>query len=298
MKRKRKEARFFFIEYLLHRAPIVSGPRTAMGNFISPDAGLTVQVFDCGKRPRGKERSADKLDGAFNAALLVPSAHLARADNEVIVGAQFKQAWMKAHGISVPLQDNRTEIVGQNDSWNSAPIPKGMHMAAQKVFERLVEKELQIQGAGMGEGQHKAREFAFGTPDLDLAEMRPVGLGLFAGESTQTEKGFAIGGAQVGNQAPHGAYAAGITSGCDHLENTSGAQAGILGKGFLYESVVRIQQAATRIFGTMKTLGLQGSTYGIVMHSEFAGDCADLPVLGVEQMTDAGYGFLRDHGSS
>ena len=33
-------------------------------------------------------------------------------------------------------------IIGQNDSRHTAPILKGMHMAAQEVFQCLVKEEL------------------------------------------------------------------------------------------------------------------------------------------------------------
>jgi hypothetical protein len=78
---------------------------------------------------------------------LIARAHLARARREVIVGAQLNQARMKLDLIAAPLQDRAFEVVVENDARLTRPGLEGMHVAAQEVLHRLIEEELQIQGA-------------------------------------------------------------------------------------------------------------------------------------------------------
>jgi hypothetical protein len=65
----------------------------------------------------------------------------------VIVATQLKQPGMEQNLIAAPLQHGALEVVVKNHSRLARPCLKRMHMPAQEVFQGLIEKELQIQGA-------------------------------------------------------------------------------------------------------------------------------------------------------
>ncbi len=92
---------------------------------------------------------------SLDASFLIAPRRRDRTRLTVIVGGQFEQAWMKADRIPVPFQHRAAEIVVQHDSGNPAPIGKRIDMAAEEVLQRLVEEELQKQGARVRQGQHE-----------------------------------------------------------------------------------------------------------------------------------------------
>jgi hypothetical protein len=60
-----------------------------------------------------------------------------------------------------------------------------MHVTAQKVLHRLVEEELQIQGARIGQSHHEAGQSPAGATHQDGTEVRPVDLRLLTGKGLQ-----------------------------------------------------------------------------------------------------------------
>jgi len=87
---------------------------------------------------------------------------------------------MKADRIAEALQDYLFHIVVQDGAWKALPIVEGVDVATQQAFQRLVEKEFQVESPAVGEGDDEAGEPSEGAADADLAERSPVGLGLFA----------------------------------------------------------------------------------------------------------------------
>ena len=66
-------------------------------------------------------------------------------------------------------------------------------MAKEKVFQALVEKELEPQGAAVGKGEDEAGQTAPGAADGYFPKVGPVGLSLLAGERAKTQKSFPAG---------------------------------------------------------------------------------------------------------
>ncbi len=155
MYRERQEPGLFFLENPLDGSGIVSRPGAAMGNVIPPLARLAVEILKCGKWPCREERSPHELDRAFHAAFFVAAANLTRTNEEMVMGAKLEQPRMELYGVSATFQDRRTQVVAQNRSRHTTPILEGMNVAAQEVFQRLVEEKLEKQSTRVREGQHE-----------------------------------------------------------------------------------------------------------------------------------------------
>src|ERR1035438_2250024 len=98
---------------------------------------------------------------------------------------------MEVDGVASTFQDDSLKVVVQDAPCTAAPCGKSMDVAKEKVLQALVEEELQPQGATIRERQDKGGETAAGASDGNFAEVRPVGLRLFAGEGAQARKGLA-----------------------------------------------------------------------------------------------------------
>src|SRR3954463_2376376 len=103
-----------------------------------------------------------------------------------------------------------------------------MNVAAQEVFRRLVEEELQIQSARVRQRHHEAGQSAAGTPDHDMSEVGPVGLSLLTGKHLQPEKCLPSMRAQAGHCAPQLYDAAAVTAIANHLVNARRSKAWML----------------------------------------------------------------------
>ena len=171
------------------------------------------------------------LDGALHAAFFVAPGRTTGPSGEVVVGREFEETGVEVDSIAAALQDHAAEIVGLDAARRSTPILEGMDVAEEKILQALVEKELQPQGAAVGESEDEAGQTTAGAADGNFPEVGPVGLRLLAGESAQAEKSLAAGRAQFGHDAAELSDAAGVAAQADHLEEAGGAQARILLQG-------------------------------------------------------------------
>ena len=93
--------------------------------------------------------------------------------------------------VAAALQHRTFEIVVENHARLAGPVLEGMHMAAQEVLHRLIEEELQIQRARIGQRHHETGQRAFGAAHRHVAEVGPVDLRLLARKGVQTQERFA-----------------------------------------------------------------------------------------------------------
>jgi hypothetical protein len=203
-----------------HRADLITGTSTLVGHGVTPAPGLAVEVRQVGERARRKEGMTDILDGALDASFLGAAKGPARLGGEVIVAAQFEQPRLKVDGVTTAFEDDGFEIVIENDSGTAAPLTKGMDVAQQKVLQGLIEKELEIEGAAVGECEHEAGQATLRTADSDLTKAGPVSLRLLGGEGGKAQEGFLFGWAQSSHDAPQLDHTAAITAVVQHLEET------------------------------------------------------------------------------
>src|SRR5215472_2562541 len=280
-----------------HRARVIAGPRALVSNLVSPGEGLAVEIFQGGEGTGSKEARAHKLDGALDPSFLIPAVGAARSRGEVIVGGEFQEARMEVDGVAATLQNDAAKVVGLQRAGCPTPVVKGVDVTEEKTLERLVEEEFQPQGAAVRKGQDEGGETAVGTPDHHLAEVGPVGLSLLPGESAETEKSFAAQGAEFSHDATKLGEAAGVTAGANHLEEAGGAQARIVLQGLAQEVQEGIGEAIAETRQAVEAIGVQGVAHGLGVQAEFGRNGADLPMLGVEQMTNVSDLFRGNHAA-
>jgi hypothetical protein len=83
----------------------------------------------------------------------------------------------------------------------------------------------------------------------------------------------------------------------NHLEEAGSAQARILLQGLAQKIKVRIREANARPGLAPEAIGVQRGAHGIGMQVQFRRNRADLPMLGVKQVTDLSDLFIGNHTS-
>jgi hypothetical protein len=136
-----------FDEHLFHNAAILARPAPLMRHLIAPQPCLSIAFRQRSEGPAGPEGMAPIANGSFHAPFLIAGAHLAGPSREVVVGGQFDQTGVEQNFGPSPLQYGGLEVVVQNGPRLAVPGLESMHMTTQEVLRRLIEEELQIQGA-------------------------------------------------------------------------------------------------------------------------------------------------------
>ena len=197
MSGQRQQVRFLFLENLGDGAGVIAGPRALMRDLVAPVESLAVEIGQGGEGTGGEETVTNILDGALHAAFFVAPGRTTGPSGEVVVGREFEEAGVEVDSIAAALQDHAAEIVGLQVTGRSTPILEGMDVAEEKILQALVEKELQPQGAAVGESEDEAGQTPAGAAEGDFPEVGPVGLRLLAGEGAQAEKSLAAGAGAV-----------------------------------------------------------------------------------------------------
>ena len=115
------------------------------------------------------------------------------------------------------------------------------------------------------------------------------------GKVRRRRKASPLGRAQFGHDAAELVDAAGVAARADHLEEAGGAQARILLQGLAQEVEVRIGEAVAQPGLAAEAIGVERGAHGIGMQMQFRRNGADLPMLGMKQMTDASDLFIGNH---
>ena len=143
----------------------------------------------------------------------------------MVVAGHVEQVGMEARGVAVALQHHRLGVVEQ-------PLPGGaLHPGgaahqgtAQRVSGEL-EHQLGPQRARIRQHHQEHPQRALATRDRERADVRPVDLGLLAGERLESQEHLGLGGGtDAANQAAQGDHAAPVAAGPDHVEQPGGAQ--------------------------------------------------------------------------
>src|ERR1700693_4572382 len=120
----------------------------------------------------------------------------------MVVCAQLDQAGIEQNLAAAPFQYDCLEIVVENRARLAVPGLKSMHVTAPKVLHRLVEEELQLEGARIGQRHYKAGQGPAGMTHHDVTEVGPVNMSLLTGKGLQAQKRLADRGAQAGDRTP------------------------------------------------------------------------------------------------
>ena len=295
MQSGRQQTRLLFGEDIGDSAMIASRPAPLMRHLIAPQQSLAIAFGQCGEGAARPERIAHIADGSFHASFLIACAHLARAWREVIVRAKLQQSRMKQNLIAAPFQHGALEVVVKNHTRLAGPGFKRMHVTAQEVLHRLIEEELQIQSARIGKRHHEAGQSPLGAAHHHVAEVRPVHLCLLSGKGVQFQERLA----DLRTQPAHGAAqlhdAASVTAIAHHHVDARGTQARMSFQRVANELDVGIDDGGPQRLHTFEPLALDSVAHGIGMDVQFAGDGADLPMLGIKIAANLGAGFGSDH---
>ena len=271
-----------------------------MSDLVDPLLGLSIEVLKRGEGPGGKERFANVAYGTLDTSFLVSTGQVAGSGGEVIVSRQFEQPRMKADGIAAALEHHTFQIVVEQGSGAALPGAKGPNMPAQEVLQPLIEEKLQVERAGIRQGQHQSGEFAPGPADRDFSEAGPVDLSLFAREGAQSQEDLAGIGAQGGHQAAHADDASRVPTDANHLEEASRSQSGILLQRLTEERLVGVGQARASglaLPAPLEAVAADGSAHRVMVQVELVGNGSDLPVFGIEKTANPGHQLGVDHRS-
>src|SRR5262245_27126590 len=111
-----------------------------------------------------------------------------------------------------PLHYVPRNIIPKNCPWDPAPVLEGVNVAQQEILNALVKEELDPQRARVTERDDETGEFARGSADADLPEMRPIGLRLLARECCQSQESFLFDGTQRADQTANLNHRAGVAT--------------------------------------------------------------------------------------
>jgi len=192
---------------------------------VTPQVGFPIEVDEVGEVPALEEALANEPDGSLDATFLIASPRGAELWLEVIMGAKLEKPGMKASLAAEAFQNSGLEVVVEQASGATTERLEGPDVAQEEVLECLVEEELEVEGAGVGQREHEARKAPFGLTDANPSEVSPVNLALLAREELQACEDFDHSRSQATDEASQLSDAAGVTAVSEHGENTGGPRA-------------------------------------------------------------------------
>jgi hypothetical protein len=140
---------------------------------------------------------------------------------EVVVGGELEKPRMKACFFAEALQDCALQVVVEQASSTASEAFKGPDVSQKKVLERLIEKEFEVEGAGVGEAQNETRQTPFRPADPDPPEVRPVDLALLCREELKAYEGLGNPRPQPADSPSQQSDTSGVSTIPNHLEDAS-----------------------------------------------------------------------------
>ena len=114
-----------------------------------------------------------------------------------------KQEWGIADRVTSALEHAALQIVIEKDPRDSPESSEGLVVSQQKDLGLLAEEEAQEDASGIREDKDKGHQGAHRATDLEMSEMSPVDLALFARQSPQSQIGLRLWlGAYATDDAP------------------------------------------------------------------------------------------------
>ena len=86
---QRKQTWLFLAEGFGHDPGIILRPRAAVGNFVAPQVGLAIEVFQGGEGASGEEGFSYETNHPFHATFLIPTSRTTGMGREVIMRREF-----------------------------------------------------------------------------------------------------------------------------------------------------------------------------------------------------------------
>ena len=161
-------------------------------------------------------------------------------------------------------------------------------MAAQEVVHASVQEEAQEDHAAVAEYHHEGHQRAAGAADLQVAEVSPVDLGLFARQRAQAQVGLGRRArAHLGHQQPEVRGSAHIAALGNHGVQPCRGERGELLQRSQDEGPVRVDPAGSQRRGMhRRTATGEYPPHGITMHVQLPRDGAHAPLLHRVQAQD------------
>ena len=169
-------------------------------------------------------------------------------------------------------------------------------MPAQEAVHLGVEGEAQEHAPRVAQHGHEAHQGASRLADLQVPELAPVDLHLFAWQRAQAQVGLGRRAqAHRAHQVAEVAALAGVAALAHHVVEPAGGQRRILLQGLADEGPVRLDEArAQRNAGRRSALRAQDTAHRVAVHVQLARDAPHAPVLDRVQALDACGQLKRD----
>jgi hypothetical protein len=126
----------------------------------------------------------------------------------------------------MPLEDGALQVVVEKDTRHTAEVGEGLHVPGHEERHRRARRESQEQPARVAEHHDEGPQRTLGAADLELAEVRPVDLGLLARHRPQPLESLRrFSRAKAADEAPEMIGPAGVAALFDHDEQPARAEA-------------------------------------------------------------------------
>ena len=162
---------------------------------MAPRLGLGVEVVQVGEGAGGEEAVADVANGAFDAAFLVAPRDRHGPGLVAVVPGEAEQGGMEADRVAAPLEHGALEIVVEQHAGDAAPGGEGGDMATQEVLHAGIQAEAQEDLPRVAQHHDERHQRTPRAADLQMAEVAPIDLSLFAGKGAQAQIGLGRGAA-------------------------------------------------------------------------------------------------------
>ena len=297
--REREQARPFLVEHRAHGAFGLIRTAPIGGVARAPSLGLSVEVIDIGEAARGEERVTDEPDGSLHATFFVPPGHRHRAWLVSILGGEAEQGGMKADRVAASLEHDARRIVVEQDTRHATPGGERRNVTAQKVLHPGVEIEVQEDLAREAQHHDERHQRTARPADLEVAEMRPIDLCLFARQAPQTQIGLGLAARPMASdemtKVIRPALVAAFT---DHRVEPAGGQCRKCRQRLVDERQIRVDQRLSWRRPEFGQPGLgQDAPHDAVMDVQLPRDGADGPFFGVVEAQDLRLDVRRCHHS-
>ena len=224
---ERDEVGAFFCEHLGDGTPAVLGTGALGGAGGAPRVGLVVEVVEVAESARGEEARADEADEPLDAPFLVASRRRDGARLEAVVGGELEQRGMEPDGVAAAFEHDAFHVVVEHDPGGAPECGERLDVAADEVGERGAEGEAQECIPRIAEHQDERHQGALGASDGELAEVRPVDLGLLARKGAKAQIRFTgPARAQRRDAVAEVVGAARVAPHLDHVEQPRGGERG------------------------------------------------------------------------
>ena len=132
---------------------------------------------------------------------------------------------MEPDGVAPAFEHDAFHVVVEKDLRRAPQHGERLDVAADEVGERGAEVEAHEGVPGVAQHHDERHQGAFGAPDGELAEVRPVDLALLARQGAKSQIRFARAmGAQLRDAVAEVVGSAGVAPCLDHVEQPSGGQ--------------------------------------------------------------------------